>query len=398
MLPMIMRRPWAILAAILFLSLIPRLATLRKIAVPPDRVVYHLEGDEVVYQALIREVKKDFFHYSLQGTPEINQGTPELTRLNQDNYNRRIFFHPPAFVYTALLLSFIPLPLIPVGMNLLTIALVFCIGRRLYDEKRGLWAAFLMAVCPVTWFVSQHIWLDNMLILMATASVAVHLWAAERKTAAAYAVSGVFFSVAFLSKVTGALVIFPLVTITWLRDCEGLSLKKAAAFFAPVAVLCGGWELAMRLANGMWLPELPSTGLVRQAHFVAYTLARSWTYYLTSIMALSPVYAFALVPASRTKAQDGPLWVWFLAFWAALTLFGLRGGQYVTRYVAPGYPALALLAAKPLPRLRPAWMIAAFVLVGYGLLNVLLYTFFASPGCADFTISAAGLAWHCFHG
>jgi 4-amino-4-deoxy-L-arabinose transferase-like glycosyltransferase len=393
-----MRRPSAILSAILVLSLVPRLATLRKVIVPPGRVVYHLEGDEVIYKALIREVKKDFFHYSLQGTPEMQQGTPDLThRLDPEFYNHRLFRHPPAFVYTALLLSFIPLPLIPVGMNLITIALVFLIGRRLYDEESGLWAAFLAAVCPVTWFVSQKIWLDNMLILTATASFAVHLWAAERKTAAAYAVSGACFSLAFLSKVTGGLMIFPLLAITWLRDSEGLSVKKAAAFLSPVAVFCGGWELAMRLANGAWLPDLPNLAMAKENSFIALTRAQSWTYYLTSLVTFSPVYVFAMVPASRTKAQDGPLWAWFLAFLVGLTIYGFGGG-YVIRFVAPGYPALALLAAKPLPRLRPAWRIAAFALIGYGLINAVIYAVLTTPFQADFGPSAAGLAWQCVQG
>jgi hypothetical protein len=124
------------------------------------------------------------------------------------------------------------------------------------------------------------------------------------------------------------------------------------------------------------------------------TFVRPWPYYLTCLAALSPVYVFALVPASRTKAQDGPLWIWFLSYWAAMTVYGLMGGGYVTRYMAPAYPALALLAAKPMPGLRPAGRIAAFVLVGYGLLNVFLYTVLAPPGCADFMISAAGYAWN----
>jgi hypothetical protein len=400
-----MRRAPAVLAAILLLSLIPRLATLRKIVVPPNQVIYnHIEGDELIYQALIREVKKDFFHYSLQGTPELAGKVPLLYRLDQEFYNYPIFTHAPAFVYTARLLSFVPLPLIPVGMNLLTIVLVFCIGSSLYDEERGLWAAFLAAACPVTWFVSQKIWIDNMLIMTTTASIAVHLWAAERKDAAAYALSGACFSLAFLSKVTGCLVVLPLLAITWQRDAEGWSSRKAAAFLAPVLILCGGWELAVKLANGTWLPGFPDSAqtaaridLARRSPFVALTLARSWPYYLTCLAALSPVYVFALVPASRTKAQDGPLWVWFLAFWAGMTSYGLMGGGYVTRYMAPAYPALALLAAKPLPRLRPAGLMAVIALVGYGMINAMMYTIVQGPGCADFTTSAAGLAWHSVH-
>ena len=106
-----MRRPLTVLAAILLFSLIPRLATLRKVVIPPNQVVYnHLEGDERVYATLVREVKKDFFHYSLQGTPELERGVPLMYRMNQACYNHPLFRHPPAFIYTARMLSFVPLP------------------------------------------------------------------------------------------------------------------------------------------------------------------------------------------------------------------------------------------------------------------------------------------------
>jgi 4-amino-4-deoxy-L-arabinose transferase-like glycosyltransferase len=156
----------------------------------------------MVFKTLVDQVSKNFFNYSLQGTAILPQ-------LNQQNYDLPIFFHPPAFVYTALLFSFLPLPLVPVLINLGTIALVFFIGRRLYADDRALWAAFLAAVCPVTWFISQKIWIDNMLILTATASVAAAIWAADNRRPWAYAIAGAVFGLALLSKVTAVLILLP---------------------------------------------------------------------------------------------------------------------------------------------------------------------------------------------
>src|SRR5689334_21801461 len=114
--------PPVVLAVLLALSALPRLATLRQVALPTGDVVpWHLEGDEMVFRTLIQQVRGSFFRYTLQGTAIL----PEL---NQQNYDLPIFFHPPAFVYTAALLSFLPLPLVPVLMNLATIALVFFIA------------------------------------------------------------------------------------------------------------------------------------------------------------------------------------------------------------------------------------------------------------------------------
>lgn len=69
----------------------------------------------------------------------------------------------------------------------------------------------------------------------------------------------------------------------------------------------------------------------------------------------------------------------------------------MTRYVAPGYPALALLAAKPFPRLRSVGLMLATVLIGYGMINIMMYMVVGKVGVADLTISSAGYIWNAIH-
>jgi hypothetical protein len=378
--------PLAVLAAILVVSFLPRLATLRQVTLPSGETIsYHIEGDEMVFKTLIEQVDKNFFNYSLQRTPIL----PEL---NQQNYDLPIFFHPPAFVYTALLLSFLPLPLVPVLMNLATIALVFFIGRRLYGDEGALWAAFLAAVCPVTWFLSQKIWLDNMLILTTTASVAAAIWAADRDREWAYVVAGGVFGLAILTKVTAVLMILPLTVLIRQRDKGGMTFGKAAAFLLPVCLLAGWWELTLKTFNNQWLPSaFPNPEMIAKFPFVAEIVARPWYFYLVNVVAISPVYVLALDALRQKQLRDLAPALWFLAFWAAMTGFGLRGGGYQTRYVAPAYPALALLAAEPIPRLKTAGLLVVVALIGYGMSNGLLYAVIDTPNVADFQASAAGL-------
>ena len=378
-------RPLVALAVLLALSALPRLATFRQVALPTGDVVpNHLEGDEMVFRTLIQQVQRSFFHYTLQGTAIL----PEL---NQQNYDLPIFFHPPAFVYTAALLSFLPLPLVPVLMNLGTIALVFFIARRLYGDDCALWAAFLAAVCPVTWFISQKIWLDNMLILTVTASVAAMICATDRARPWPYAVAGAVFGLAFLSKATAVLVAPCLAALAYRRD-RGLDVAKAAAFLVPAFLIAGWWEITLKTFNDQWLPSAyPNPEMIAKFPFVAQIVSRPWYYYLANLVAMVPVYLLALDALRRRAPVDLALGLWFAAFWLVMTVFGLQGGGYQTRYIAPAYPALAVLAAVPIPRLKTPALLGVIALIGYGMSNALLYGVIDAANVADFQSSAAGL-------
>ena len=377
-------RPLAALGVLLAVSLLPRLATLRQVTLPSGEITYyHLEGDELVFRTLVEQVQGSFFNYSLRGTPL-------LAQLNKQNYDLPIFFHPPAFVYTTVLLGFLPVPLVPVLMNLGTVALVFFIARRLYDDERALWAAFLAAVCPVMWFLSQKIWLDNMVILTTTASVAAALWAAEQGREWAYAVAGAVLGLAILTKVTAVLICLPVAAFLWQRDAGGITLSKAAAFVLPAALLAGWWELTLHAFNNQWLPSaFPNPEMIAQFPFVAAIVARPWYFYLVNLIATTPIYLLALDALRRRQPRDLALGLWFIAFWGAMTIFGLQGGGYQTRYISPGYPALALLAAEPIPRLKTAGLLVVMALVGYGMCNALLYAVLQTPTLADYQGSVA---------
>jgi hypothetical protein len=374
----------AVLALLLVVSLVPRLATLQRVTMPSGEVVYrHFEGDERVFGELVQRVKANLFDYSLHGSPLLGE-------LNPSDYDLPIFFHPPAFVYTARLLSFLPLPLLPVLMNLATIAIVFFLGRRCYDEERALWAALLAAVCPIMWFMSQKIWLDNMLVMMVAASMAVTAYAADRGRVSSYALAGATFGLAFLTKVAAVLILPALALLALQRDREGLGAAKAAAFVLPAVLLAGWWELTLKAYNGVWSPSaFPDAGVLARVPFTAEIVARPWYFYLVNVVAISPIYLLAAGAVARRRAGELPIAVWVLAFWIGATAFGLRGGGYQSRYLAPAYPALALLAAEPIPSFRAGGLAAVVALAGYGMVNAFIFAVNETPHVADFQFSAA---------
>jgi 4-amino-4-deoxy-L-arabinose transferase-like glycosyltransferase len=146
----------------------------------------------------------------------------------------------------------------------------------------------------------------------------------------------------------------------------------------------------LRIANGQWLPSaFPTADMMRRYPFVASIVARPWHYYFSSLILFAPVFALALC---RVRARDrrdiGPA-LCAGTFFVALTVFGLMHGGYQSRYVAPAYPALALLAGAAVAQLSPAGTIAASALVAYGCIGAFQYAVFLTTRFVDLRYSIA---------
>jgi hypothetical protein len=64
-------------------------------------------------------------------------------------------------------------------------------------------------------------------------------------------------------------------------------------------------------------------------------------------------------------------------------------GGYQTRYIAPAYPALALLAGAAVAQLPAAGAVLAAALVAYGSIGAAEYAIFRTPRFADLRASVA---------
>ena len=284
----------------------------------------------------------------------------------------------------------VPLPLVPVLLELLAIACTYLLTFRLYGGVEALWAGFLLATCPATWFVSQHIWIDSMLVFSVSLALLAADWAAERATPRAYALAGGVFALSFLSKTTGALVLPAMVALALRRDASALAPRKLLAAAAAATVPCFGWIALLRIANGQWLPSaFPTVEMMRRYPFVASIVARPWHYYASNLLLFAPVFVLALL---RLRARDrrdlGPA-ICAVTFFTGLTVFGLMHGGYQTRYIAPAYPALAVLAGAAVAQLPPAGAIVAAALVAYGSVGAAEYAVFRTPRFADLRASVA---------
>ena len=360
-----------------------RLATLRT-AVEGDAPP-HGEADERVFITLVAQVREHPLAYTLQGTAL-------LGRLDRHNYDKPIFSHPPAFVYLCAALSSVglPLPLIPVLLDLATIVCVYLLALRLHGQREALWTAFLLATCTATWFVSQHIWIDAMVVFSVTLVMVAAERAGRKGTPAAYALAGGALALAFLSKITAVLVAPAALALVLQADRTALTLRKVGVSLLAAATPCVAWIALLRIANGEWLPSaFPTAEMMRRYPFVASIVARPWHYYLSNLALFAPVFALAFLRARARAARDLAPALCAGAFFVAMTAVGLLQGGYQTRYVAPAYPALALLAGAAVAQLPATGVVAAAGLVAYGAVGGFQYAVLWTPRFADLRTSVA---------
>lgn len=124
---------------------------------------------------------------------KLHAHTIKELRLAEENYSDELFIHPPLFVYLSAFLHgymHIPLPIIPIIMQVLTMCLLPVIVGKLMPstpsvENRaikagttsevGMTAMVLFGCCPIIAFCSQKFWIDNALMMAVTLCVAAHV-------------------------------------------------------------------------------------------------------------------------------------------------------------------------------------------------------------------------------
>lgn len=150
----------------------------------------------------------DIFSYTLQG-----KGVIEKFSLSEENYDFPLFIHPPIFVLLSkFIVSYfeIPLFMVPVMMQSIGIiaTLVICLeiahtmsridgfgnhSNLSEEDKEELvygtaasmfnYTCFTMLSCPILWFISQKVWIDNCLLMTIVVAVAGHMAFCRRMVA-----------------------------------------------------------------------------------------------------------------------------------------------------------------------------------------------------------------------
>jgi 4-amino-4-deoxy-L-arabinose transferase-like glycosyltransferase len=263
--------------------------------------------------------------------------------------------------------------------SVLTLLLVYLIGKKLYREEVGLVAAFIFGFCPIAIHASTKIWIDSLLALFCTLTVYFAVLAREKERTTWYILAGISCGLAILSKIT-ALPVLAAVFYLFVRKPWGRKRGVGILFFLASAVLVTSpWFITFYKTFGTILPwqNRPSEELARMFPFTKMILGRPLYFYFLNTLLVAPIYIFAWINMIR-RIRKPSQWfepIWALAFIVSLTIRGTAQG-YIMRYILPAMPALAILSADFLVKKNKKllWITAA-VFLAYGLTVAILNSF-----------------------
>ena len=344
----------------------------------PVLFIEHIENDEVIYQALANRLSEDLTDYSLQNTEIIDQLPPAA-------YDKPLFHHPPLFIW-GLLLCQATLGsefqiLIPIIACMLTTFLIYLIGTELYNQKTGIISALIFASCPIMFHASTKIWIDPLLTFFCTLCIYWGLLAIRKEKPYLYILSGVTFGLAIISKTSALPIILPLVYLFFKsRSTLKKKLLNTLYFLIPATLIVMPWFILFYNTFGCFFPWWikPTNSIMNIFPFNMASVNRPWYFYFSNTLIVAPIYFFAWIKVAM-MIKNPKKWllpVWIFAFIVTFTIIGISKGGYITRYILPAIPALAIVAGWFFSKTNKTFLWIIFILfIGYGLANAILNTF-----------------------
>lgn len=266
--------------------------------------------------------------------------------------------------------------LVAVGVGLLTIGLVYLVGRDLYGPAAGVLAALALALMPYHVVVTRQVLLDGPMTLFSTLTLYTLVrFALTQRSAWLYA-AGAGFGLTFLSKTNGVVMIGALYTALALSPAVRVRVRDLVIASVCMVLVVLPYPLTVALAGRA------ETG----GQYLAWQLFRrpnhDWNFYLTTVpgaigigVVLAAVAGLCLLRHDRSW-REMLLVSWIVVPVAFFQLWPTKGFQYLL----PIAPAFAILAGRFLSRWAPPDMYFGMrrldgVWVQVGLIGVVLVTF-----------------------
>jgi len=265
--------------------------------------------------------------------------------------------------------------IVPILFSLLLIMATFFLGKILFSEKIATYAALLLSFSPIELLSANRIWTDDMLAFFVTTSVILFLIARKKERSWISCIAGISAGMAVLTKQTGGLIFGTIIIYSFwinrdfLKDVKKwyfLILDKYLATFALGFFLSTApWFIAVYKTYGhpLYLPEQIMREGLRLWPEVLKTRPHPLVFFSVGIPCMSPAFICAYAslknvflsikaPFRKTRNTDDAiiiLWLWITAF---MYFFIFRGGGAEHRRMLPAYPAIALLSAYILDKLK----------------------------------------------
>ncbi len=258
--------------------------------------------------------------------------------------------------------------IVPLASNLAVILVTFFLGRLLFDSRIGLVAAYLMAIQPVGIVTSNRLLADDFFSMWVILALFIFYWAYHRNSFLGSLCAGICLGLSLLTK-QNALLLLPIVWLYIFAVSRKIFSAHFLIFAATGLFLSAHWYL--RVYNTYGTP-LYHPGYAQMVE-MSTDMSRKWFQVLdkrphpsilfsVGIPYVCPpmIFLYATLKQLWTEARlawtratgANPwlfLWFWLLAFFL---FFVFRAESKEERYLLPAYPAIAVLAAAGLEKIR----------------------------------------------
>ncbi len=176
-------------------------------------------------------------------TSVVTRGFPFVTNglmINQPPLG----FYMDAPVFHAFGLSYANGAGLAAAFGLGAVVLVYALGTMLYDKRTGLVAAALFGIVPWHVYMSKIFLIDNQNLFFSLFFLAAGVLAVRKNSQKLLAVAGVFFAVAFMTKLFAVFMLVPLLLIIFLQRKQltfKINLSNVLIFLVPTFVLQAVW-------------------------------------------------------------------------------------------------------------------------------------------------------------
>ena len=258
--------------------------------------------------------------------------------------------------------------IIPFLFSLLSIFFTYILGKMLFDERVGLYAALFLSLTPVELLAAHKIWAETALVFFTILTAIFYFLSVKsiRQGRIIYALlCGISAGIAFLTKFTGAFIV-PAIMLhhLWLNRQK---LKSAGSLFGvffdvrivlvilTAVAISFPWLCALHKSFGLNnMPKILTTAS-SATPWLASLGQRPWYMYIINTPCQFPIYflGYAAIFVFFKKHRDDNR-QFFLIAWFMLTLIFLSFFLWCKddRYMLPAYPAIAILSSLVLGRVE----------------------------------------------
>jgi len=231
-----------------------------------------------------------------------------------------------------------------VVVGVVTVYLVYELGRQLYGRRTGLVAALLLALMPYHVVVSRQVLLDGPMTMLATLTLLLLVrFVLSGRVAWLYA-TGAAMGLTFLAKETSIVLLFAIYAFLALTPELHVRLRHLAIATGVMALVIAPFPLSLMLSGRS------GTG----HSYLTWQLFRrpnhDWLFYASNVPeAVGPLVIVAAIAGLVIMRRSGSWPERLLLCWIAVPilffeLWPVKGFQYLLPTVGP----IAVLAARPL--------------------------------------------------